>query len=260
MSNTQNQDGGGAATFAPQPGPKMPVLTMNHGSGTEDGGAGVSRMLENFRKTLPRAPTGVVIVEAHAFGTGGHRGVAIAGTDAALCDAVATLLPNTEQGPVKGHGVRDCMRAFRDVPVVAVSLRGTEDPAAHLEMGEALAPLRDQGVLVVGSGVPSIHNFSVLFGPPQRPQIAAAFDFDTWLVESLAVPDKIARLRRWESAPGARVCHKAGESEHFFPTLVVAGAAGGDMGTPCFPESHPAIIGIPAERILYPSRHFVFGG
>ena len=63
---------GGTATFAPQAGPKMPALTINHGNGSEDGGAGVSRMLENFLKTLQRAPTGVVIVEAHAFGAGGH--------------------------------------------------------------------------------------------------------------------------------------------------------------------------------------------
>ena len=247
---------GSTATFAPQAGEKMPVLTMNHGPG---GGAGVSNMLGSFLKTLPRAPTGVVVVEAHAFGAAG-RGVAFAGSDAALCDAVAAVLPDAVRGSVRGHGLSDCLRAFRGVPVVAVSLRGTEDPAAHLAMGEALAPLRAQGVVVVGSGVPSIHNFSVLFGPPRRPNIDAAFAFDDWLVESLGAADKVARLRRWDAAPGARVCHRAGESEHFFPTLVVAGAAGGDAGVACFPESHAAIIGMPADRILYPSRHFVFGG
>ena len=247
---------GRTATFAPQAGAKMPVLTMNHGPG---GGAGVSRMLEGFLETLPRAPTGVVVVEAHAFGARG-RGVAVAGRDAALAGAVEALLPDAARGPVSGHGVSDCVRAFRGVPVVAVSLRGTEDPRAHLEMGEALAPLRSQGVVIVGSGVPSIHNFAVLFGQPRPTLIAAASDFDAWLVEALAASDKVARLRRWDAAPGARVCHKAGESEHFFPTLVVAGAAGGDAGAPRFPESHAAIIGMPADRILYPSRHFVFGG
>lgn len=245
-----------ARTFAPVTGPTMPVLTMNHGPG---GGTGVSKMLSDFLNMLPREPTGVVVIEAHAFGAGG-RGVAVAGDDHALCDAVAALLPDARRGRVSGHGVSDCLQAFQGVPVVAVSLCGTEDPAAHLAMGEALAPLRAQGIVLVGSGVPSIHNFSVLFGPPRHATIAAAFKFDEWLIDALGAADKAARLAQWETAPGARVCHKAGESEHFFPTLVVAGAAGHDKGAPCFPESHAAIIGIPKDRILYPSRHFVFGG
>lgn len=235
----------------------MPALTFNHGSGANT--HAVSKMLRNFLSTLPRVPTGVLVIEAHAFGTAG-RGVAVSG-DAALCDAVASLLPDVSAGRVSGHGVSDCVRAFQGVPIAAMSLRGTEDAVEHLAMGAAIAPLRSQGVLIVGSGVPSIHNFDVLFHKATRANIDKSFEFDEWLTTALAIgpmKDRLAQLERWEGAPGARVCHSPGASEHFFPTLVVAGAAGEQGGVPCFPETHATIIGVPKERLRFPARHYVF--
>ena len=107
-----------------------------------------------------------------------------------------------------------------DVPVFQVSLRRGYDPAEHLALGRALAPLRDDGVMIVGSGL-SYHNLR-LFGPGAKTPSEA---FDAWLHAALALePDARARtLLDWESAPHARVCHA--REDHFVPVFAALGAA-----------------------------------
>jgi aromatic ring-opening dioxygenase catalytic subunit (LigB family) len=93
-------------------------------------------------------------------------------------------------------------------------------------MGRALAPLRDEGVFIVGSGM-TFHDLSA-FG---RPQAGAASEaFDTWLRATVpAAPAERDRgLLAWESAPAARRAHP--REEHLLPLHVVAGAAGDDAG------------------------------
>jgi aromatic ring-opening dioxygenase catalytic subunit (LigB family) len=112
-----------------------------------------------------------------------------------------------------------------DVPVLQMSLRRDLDPAAHLAIGAALAPLRERDVLIVGSGM-SYHNLPNLFSGRGN---EAAEAFDAWLHE--AVGDPKARdqaLRGWRDAPGAVECHP--EAEHLLPLMVAAGAAGGEPG------------------------------
>jgi aromatic ring-opening dioxygenase catalytic subunit (LigB family) len=112
-----------------------------------------------------------------------------------------------------------------DVPTIQLSLQRDLDPALHLAMGRALAPLRDEGVLIVGSGM-SYHNMRG-FGGSGR---AASETFDAWLREAaLAEPaTRAARLTDWASAPAARAAHP--REEHLLPLMVVAGAAGDDAG------------------------------
>lgn len=112
-----------------------------------------------------------------------------------------------------------------DVPTVQLSLRRGLDPAEHLAMGRALAPLRAEGVLIVGSGM-SYHDMRG-FGGAGR---VASETFDAWLREAVtADPDTRAeRLRGWASAPSARRSHP--REEHLLPLMVVAGAAGADRG------------------------------
>lgn len=114
-----------------------------------------------------------------------------------------------------------------DVEVVAVSLRADLDPTFHLELGRALAPVRDDGVLVVGSGS-SFHHFAN-FG---REDLAVGFD--DWLHETLALPgdERAAALARWEEAPHARQAH--GREEHLLPLMVAVGAAGDDEARTIF--------------------------
>lgn len=113
-----------------------------------------------------------------------------------------------------------------DVPVFQVSLRAGYDPAEHLALGRALAPLRDEGVLIVGSGL-SYHNLR-LFGPGARVPSAG---FDAWLTEVLdAEPAaRTQALIDWESAPYARTCHA--EEDHLIPLHVALGAAEGELAT-----------------------------
>ena len=115
-----------------------------------------------------------------------------------------------------------------DVPVVQLSLCSDLDPARHLAIGHALASLRDEGVLIVGSGL-SYHNLRDFFAPSALADQAAA-QFDGWLGNAIsAAPAERERLlTHWEDAPGVRACHP--RSEHLLPLMVVAGAAGADAG------------------------------
>lgn len=116
-----------------------------------------------------------------------------------------------------------------DVPALQLSLVKGLDPSVHLAMGRALAPLRDEGVFVVASGM-SYHNLRA-FGPHAAPAAAA---FDAWLGETvtLAPEARDARLARWTDAPRARAVHP--REEHLLPLMVAAGAAGADVGRVAF--------------------------
>jgi len=113
-----------------------------------------------------------------------------------------------------------------EVPTVQLSLLHDLDPARHLALGRALAPLRDEGVFIVGSGM-SYHDLRGFFGGRGR---AVSETFDAWLSEA-ATAEPSARdraLEQWERAPVARQAHP--REEHLLPLMVVAGAAGDDRG------------------------------
>jgi aromatic ring-opening dioxygenase catalytic subunit (LigB family) len=108
-----------------------------------------------------------------------------------------------------------------DVPVVQLSLKSGYDPEEHLAVGRALKPLRDEGVLIVGSGL-SYHNLRRFGAAAREPSEA----FDGWLGQVLleANPsERSAQLRRWAEAPSARVAHP--EEDHLIPLMVAVGAA-----------------------------------
>ena len=111
--------------------------------------------------------------------------------------------------------------------MVQLSLRRGLDAAEHLAAGAALAGLRDEGVLIVGSGY-SYHNMRGYGGAGER----AAAEFDGWLqttITATAPAQRAAALRRWEDAPSARAAHP--REEHLLPLMVAAGAAGDSAGT-----------------------------
>ncbi|HWV37358.1 MAG TPA: class III extradiol ring-cleavage dioxygenase [Vulgatibacter sp.] len=112
-----------------------------------------------------------------------------------------------------------------EIPTVQLSLQRGLDPATHLAMGRALAPLRDEGVFIVGSGM-TYHDLRN-FGPRALPISEA---FDAWLrAAGTAAPAERDRLlERWEEAPMARRAHP--REEHLLPMMVIAGAAGEDRG------------------------------
>ncbi len=112
-----------------------------------------------------------------------------------------------------------------DVPLVQLSLQAGYDPAAHLRIGAALEPLRDEGVLIVGSGM-SFHNLARIFDGER----AEAERFDRWLTATVTGdPGRRAELLLgWSEAPAARVAHP--EEDHLAPLFVAAGAASEQPG------------------------------
>ncbi len=119
------------------------------------------------------------------------------------------------------------------VPVVQLSLKVGLDPSTHLAMGRAIAPLRDEGVLIVGSGL-SYHNLRQFFTPrawgPSR-------EFDAWLGGALlggSPGDRVKLLTGWEAAPSARAAHP--REEHLLPLMVAVGAAGDDVAELAYHE------------------------
>lgn len=119
-----------------------------------------------------------------------------------------------------------------DVPVVQLSLKAGLDPEAHLAVGRALSPLRDEGILIVGSGL-SYHNLRQFRGNSGPPSHA----FDPWLQNTLLhcpPAERSALLNCWESAPAARDCHP--REEHLIPLMVAVGAAEQDAGTCIYHE------------------------
>lgn len=119
-----------------------------------------------------------------------------------------------------------------DMPMVQLSLMLGEDPAVHLALGRALAPLRDEGVLIVGSGL-SFHNLR-LFGPPGTEPSA---QFDAWLQQAMALPpaQRSQALSDWAQAPSARASHP--RADHLIPLMVAVGAAENDVATCTYQET-----------------------
>jgi len=121
-----------------------------------------------------------------------------------------------------------------DVPVVLLSMKSTYDPLEHIKLGEALAPLRNEGVLIIGSGL-TYHNMRG-FGRPAS--FEPSVQFEQYLYEAIADHDPQKRnqaLVNWEQAPFARLVHP--REDHLIPLIVVAGAAGNSIGQRIFTDT-----------------------
>ena len=147
-----------------------------------------------------------------------------------LADRVAELLQAADMSPAidpaRGldHGVWCPLRSIypkADVPVTQLAIQPRRDAAWHFKLGEALAPLRNENVLILASGG-AVHNLRDLDrdngGTP-----AWAKRFDDWLAAEVAAGDTEALLD-WEKAPEARRAHPT--EDHLLPIFVAMGAAG----------------------------------
>lgn len=235
------------------------------------------RFLEGVAESLPEPPKALLVISGHWEETSFTAGAAQrpdlifdysgfpahtyrltwpAPGDPALAERAASLLQQaglpSGLDPARGydHGVFVPLKVafpLADIPVVPLSLaasrHGSFDPALHLGAGRALAPLRDEGVLIIASGM-SFHNLRAYLQPETREPARA---FDSWLtgaVESSA-PVRDTLLGDWESAPYARFSHP--REEHLAPLFVAAGAGGGAPGTRIF-NDEPMGAAISAYR------------
>ncbi|WP_340264785.1 DODA-type extradiol aromatic ring-opening family dioxygenase [Sphingobium mellinum] len=125
------------------------------------------------------------------------------------------------------HGVFIPMKVAvpqADIPVLQLSLRQDLDPEPHIAAGRALAPLRDEGVLIVGSGM-SFHNLRVR----GVPALARSALWDEALTEAVTDPDaarRAARVGAWRSLPESAFAHP--REEHLLPLMVALGAGAED--------------------------------
>lgn len=110
-----------------------------------------------------------------------------------------------------------------DVPVLQVSLP-TLEPERLFELGRGLAPLRDEGVLIVGSGFIT-HNLRAMDFSPRAAPPSWAQEFDAWTADAVARRDIDALLNYRQRAPGVRFALPT--HEHFVPLLAALGAATG---------------------------------
>ena len=151
----------------------------------------------------------------------------------ALAERVVALLRNAgiaaELHPTRGldHGAwvpLSAMYPKATVPVTQLSLIRNGSPVQHFALGQVLAPLRDEGVLVVATGAIT-HNFDWLDVNPDASSVAQARAFADWVAARLEVHDTPGLLA-YLSAPYGAVAHPS--AEHFLPLFVGLGAAGDD--------------------------------
>ena len=260
---------------------RMPTAFFFHGggpcffmdNGPEDVWGSLRRDLEAIPAALPQPPTAIVVVTAH-WETPGFA--VQSGRAPGLVYDYGGFPPHTYQltypapgapelagrvGDLLGHGGvphrLDDERGWdhgvfiplkviypgADIPIVALSVERSFDPAAHVAAGRALAPLRDEGVLILGSGA-STHNLRALGRPDPR-----FHQWDQWLNDAMVGTgaQRAERLARWADAPGGRLAHP--REEHLAPLFVVAGAAGDD----------PVHVPFREDVLGHPFSNFVFG-
>ncbi|HSC88097.1 MAG TPA: class III extradiol ring-cleavage dioxygenase [Polyangiaceae bacterium] len=250
----------------PKPG-RLPTIYLPHGGGpwpfVELGFGppgmwdGMRRYLENLVVSLPQQPRAIISVSAHweepvpTLGTAAHPPMLYdyygfpeaayritwpAPGSPELATRVAGLLAQAgiESGSdgKRGfdHGTFVPLKLAvpaADIPTVQLSLIRGLDPARHIALGRALAPLRDEGVLIVGSGM-SYHNMR---GFGRREALNDSQLFDGWMAEVVqkSAVERERALVDWAQGPAARACHP--REEHLLPLHVVAGAAGSDRAT-----------------------------
>ncbi|NGY03686.1 DODA-type extradiol aromatic ring-opening family dioxygenase [Solimonas terrae] len=251
---------------------RQPSLYIPHGGGPcffmDWNPPGIWDRMADFLRglvaTLPARPRAVLLISAHwleaAFTVGSHPQPPLIYDYYGFPEHTYQLRYGAPGAPVLAARVRtlleaqalpaadDAQRGYdhgvfiplklvlpaADVPVVQLSLMASMDAAAHLAAGRALAALRNEGVLIVGSGM-SFHNMRA-YGDPRFGPVSERFD--SWLTAAVeaAPAEREARLARWDEAPDARLSHPPRAEEHLLPLMVAAGAAPGGVGRCIFSD------------------------
>ncbi|TLW93340.1 dioxygenase [Saccharomonospora piscinae] len=228
---------------------RMPVLYLSHGAPPLADDATWTRQLADWATDLPR-PRAILVVSAHweeapvtlgatttvplvydfwGFPERYYRVTYPAPGAPDLADRVSALLRSgttpVRRDPARGldHGAYvPLVELFpaADIPVLQVSMPSL-DPTVLFELGRVLAPLRDEGVLIIGSGF-FTHNLSAMRTGVDGPPPSWSAEFDRWGAETLAAGEFDAVLDFQRKAPAAALAHP--RTEHFAPLFVALGA------------------------------------
>ncbi|NYT63932.1 dioxygenase [Alcaligenaceae bacterium] len=263
---------------------KLPVYFISHGGGPwpyipamQASNTALAASLADIPKQLGRTPKAILMVSAH-WETQGTFAVMTSPHPAMLYDyygfpehtyqiqypaAGSPELALRVQQLLSGAGLpiaADPERGFDhgafvpayvmypqgNVPMVQLSIDAAYNPALHWELGSALAPLREEDILIIGSGL-SYHNLRQIYGGGSE----ASAQFDAWLQQTVlhAPPEqRAALLASWESAPAARLAHP--REDHLIPLMVAAGAAETDPATCVYHEAQ-AFAGITVSSFRF---------
>lgn len=250
---------------------RLPALFISHGGGPwpyvgdlRDKFAITARELANLPATLPAKPDAILVITGHwqepeftvsssaqppmeydyyGFPEHTYHVQYPAPGSPKLASRVCELLSAADiecaEDANRGfdHGVFVPMLLMypqADIPIVLLSMKSSYDPLEHIKLGEALAPLRDEGVLIVGSGL-TYHNMR---GFGRRESYQPSVEFEQYLNAAISDPDPQRRnqaLVDWEQAPFARLVHP--REDHLIPLMVVAGVAGDSIGQRIFTDT-----------------------
>ncbi|MGC9963703.1 MAG: class III extradiol ring-cleavage dioxygenase [Acidimicrobiales bacterium] len=251
---------------------RLPTYFLSHGGGPwpwlkAERGAMYDQLeasLHEVRRELGQAPRAVLMISGHweadrflvssaasppmkydysGFPEHTYRIRYDAPGDPTLAETVRAMLErggiDSGLDPERGfdHGTFTLMHTMypeAKMPLVQLSLRSDFDPAEHIKVGELIAPLRDEGVLIVGSGF-SYHDTR---GMRSGAGAEASAAFDRWLSDTLITSSPDERRRRlvgWSEAPAARAAHP--REDHLIPLMVAVGAAGDDVGARIYDQS-----------------------
>ncbi len=232
--------------------PSMPVIYLSHGAPPLADDQVWTRELADWAGDLPR-PTAILVISAHweeaPLSLGATSTVPLvydfwgfperyyqvqypAPGAPELAAKVRGLLTSPGQSvhdaPARGldHGAYvPLVEMFpaADIPTLQISMP-TLDPVTLLEVGRRLAPLRDEGVLILGSGF-TTHNLSLisLQSPPDAPAPSWSQEFDDWIERAISMRDVDTVVDFLHKAPAARLAHP--RTEHFAPLFVSLGAS-----------------------------------
>lgn len=234
--------------------PRMPVLYLSHGAPPLADDPLWTRQLARWSADLPR-PESILMVSAHweeaPISVSATRPVPLvydfwgferryyevrydAPGAPELADDIGKLVPDVHRSADRGldHGAYVPlveMYPDADIPVLQLSMP-TLDPERLYELGRRLAPLRDQGVLIIGSGF-TTHNLREMRAGTDAPPPAWSAEFDEWTDRAVRSGDVDGLLDFRVKAPAARIAHP--RTEHFAPLFVALGAdAGSADGDP----------------------------
>ncbi|GAB2890073.1 class III extradiol ring-cleavage dioxygenase [Paralcaligenes ginsengisoli] len=263
---------------------KMPSYFISHGGGpwpympeAQESNALLAASLRNIPQQLPRRPVAILAVSAHWETQAGFK--VMAHPQPPMLYDYYGFPAHTYQVKYPAPGmpglagrVHDLLQAARlpvqidhergfdhgtfaplavmypdaDVPVVQLSIEAHYDPSVHIALGRALAPLRDEDILILGSGL-SYHNLRNMGAGGTLPSA----QFDAWLQQVVVqgpIDQRIAQLEKWAAAPSARQAHP--REDHLIPLMVAVGAAENEAATCIYHETH-AFGGITASSFRF---------